>query len=69
MESEQEKHCDCDYELVEDIQGRMILHWNYRNLREIPDEVLNHGEHIEEIYLKRNCLEKLVTISLTFDCV
>ncbi|CAL8138200.1 unnamed protein product [Orchesella dallaii] len=37
----------------------MILHWNYRNLKEIPPEVLNYGEHIEEIYLKRNCLEKL----------
>ncbi|ODN01466.1 Leucine-rich repeat-containing protein 28 [Orchesella cincta] len=48
-----------DYELIQDILGRMILHWNYRNLKEIPPEVLNYGEHIEEIYLKRNCLEKL----------
>lgn len=54
---------DIDCELVEDIRGRMILHWNYRNLREIPLEVLNYGEHIEEIYLKRNCLEKLVHYS------
>ena len=50
-----------DVELRDDIRRRMILHWNYRNLKEFPRELLDHGEHVKEIYLKRNNLIKLVS--------
>lgn len=36
-----------------------ILHWSYRDLHEFPKEVLEAGNHIEEIYLKENFIESL----------
>ncbi|CAG7729586.1 unnamed protein product [Allacma fusca] len=48
-----------DHELVRDILDRMILHWNYRNLTHLPNELLQHGDHVREIYMKRNSLVEL----------
>jgi len=50
-----------DWELILDIRSRMLLHWNYRNLNEIPPELIKNGSHIREIYFKRNCLTTLVS--------
>ncbi|XP_035712559.1 uncharacterized protein LOC110843518 isoform X1 [Folsomia candida] len=50
-----------DTEFISDIKSRMILHWNYRNLKDIPNSLLEHGTHIKEIYLKRNSLTSLPT--------
>lgn len=51
-----------DTEFISDIKSRMILHWNYRNLKDIPNSLLEHGTHIKEIYLKRNSLTSLVRL-------
>ena len=51
-----------DLEMIQEIEPRIILHWNYRNLREIPREVLEYGAHLKEMYLKRNLIQNLVRI-------
>jgi len=45
---------------MQEIQDRVVLHWNYRNLKEIPNELVQHGENIRELHLKRNCIDSLV---------
>ena len=45
-----------DQKLVEEIQTRYILHWNYRGFTQWPEELLQYGHHIEEIYFKENGL-------------
>ena len=42
--------------LVQEIQTRYILHWNYRGYIALPPELLHFGNHIQEIYLKENGL-------------
>jgi hypothetical protein len=54
-------HHKFDIEMVQEIEARIILHWNYRNLREIPREVLEYGLHLREMYLKRNLIQTLVS--------
>merc|ERR1712130_157780 len=48
-----------DTEMVKEVGRSSILHWNYRNLAHLPQELLDHGGHIQEIYLKENRIEKL----------
>ena len=64
-----------DTEVVKEVGSSSILHWNYRNLTHLPQELLgecwwlllpyiscrftDHGGHIQEIYLKENQIEKL----------
>jgi hypothetical protein len=53
-----------DEDIIEEIVNRRILHWNYRNLTELPVELFHYGLHIEEIYFKSNKLVTLVSIRL-----
>ena len=46
-------------ELKQEIQTRYILHWNYRRYTKIPQELLDFGRNIEEIYFKENGLLEL----------
>ncbi|XP_058805355.1 leucine-rich repeat-containing protein 28-like [Phymastichus coffea] len=46
-------------DMVKDAKEKVILHWNYRNLKEIPEAVRKAGRNVEEIYLKYNHLECL----------
>lgn len=36
-----------------------ILHWSYRDFREFPNELLEHSDTCEEIYLKENFIPTL----------
>lgn len=36
-----------------------ILHWSYRDFREFPTELIEHGDTLEEIYLKENFIPAL----------
>lgn len=44
---------------LREVQSSYILHWNYKNLKCMPKELLDHGEHIQEIYLKENQIEAI----------
>ncbi|XP_011495056.1 PREDICTED: leucine-rich repeat-containing protein 28 [Ceratosolen solmsi marchali] len=46
-------------DLINEVAEKIILHWNYRDLVEIPDAVRNVGSHVQEIYLKWNKLKSL----------
>lgn len=46
-------------DMVKDAKEKVILHWNYRGLKEIPEAVRKVGQDVEEIYLKYNNLENL----------
>ncbi|KAF6210401.1 hypothetical protein GE061_013506 [Apolygus lucorum] len=43
-------------ELVDELKGRHVLHWNYRGYETLPQELLVFGMHVEELYLKGNRL-------------
>lgn len=36
-----------------------ILHWSYRDFREFPNELIEHSDTLEEIYLKENFIPTL----------
>lgn len=36
-----------------------ILHWSYRDFREFPNELIEHCDTLEEIYLKENFIAAL----------
>ena len=41
--------------LIREIETHYILHWNFKNLRFLPPELLHErGHHLEELYLKDN---------------
>ncbi|KOC63831.1 Leucine-rich repeat-containing protein 28 [Habropoda laboriosa] len=46
-------------EMMNEIKNKVILHWNYRDLVELPEALRICGNHIQEIYLKRNKLTTL----------
>lgn len=39
--------------------AQYILHWSYRDFREFPNELLEHIDTLEEIYLKENFIPTL----------
>ncbi|XP_015604471.1 plant intracellular Ras-group-related LRR protein 5-like isoform X2 [Cephus cinctus] len=45
--------------MAKEVKQKLILHWNYRGLKEIPEVVRTYGSHIEEVYLKWNQLTYL----------
>lgn len=45
-----------DNKIIEEVQTRYILHWNYRGLTNFPAEIIQFGAHLEEIYFKENGL-------------
>ena len=48
---------DTDAEdLAKEIKGKIILHWNYRGLTELPIVLRNCANDVREIYLKDNKL-------------
>lgn len=36
-----------------------ILHWSYRDFHEFPEELIDHSETLEEIYLKENFIPEM----------
>ena len=46
-------------DMVNEVKEKIVLHWNYRGLSEIPEAVRPYGTRVEEIYLKWNCLKCL----------
>lgn len=36
-----------------------ILHWSYRDFREFPEDLLEHSENVEEVYLKENFIPSI----------
>ncbi|OXU23695.1 hypothetical protein TSAR_016035 [Trichomalopsis sarcophagae] len=46
-------------DMVNEVKEKVILHWNYRGLTEIPEAVRDVGSHVQEIYLKWNELKSL----------
>ena len=48
-----------DSKLISEIERCRILHWNYRMYEAMPQELMCHGEHVEEIYQKENNLKCL----------
>lgn len=36
-----------------------ILHWSYRDFREFPNELVEHSDTLEEIYLKENFIPSI----------
>ncbi|KAK4310192.1 hypothetical protein Pmani_018225 [Petrolisthes manimaculis] len=46
-------------QLVCEVKTARNLHWNYRHLKSIPEEVVNEGHHIENVNLKYNQLTHL----------
>lgn len=55
---EEEEKMELNSEINE-MMRKKILHWNYRELRELPIIIKKHGAHIREIYLKSNKLKSL----------
>lgn len=53
-------------DLVDEVKKKFILHWNYRGLTEIPEQIRGSVGHLEEIYLKYNNLSTLPTWILDF---
>ena len=45
--------------LANEIRSHYILHWNYRGYQTVPNELLKHGGHIQELYYKENGLKSL----------
>ena len=41
-------------DLKQEVQTRYILHWNYREYPQFPQELLTYGRNIEQIYYKEN---------------
>lgn len=58
MESDQEESSENE-PLITEIRSHYILHWNYRGYQTVPNELLNHGGHIQELYYKENGLYTL----------
>ncbi|XP_065223647.1 leucine-rich repeat-containing protein 28-like [Planococcus citri] len=50
-----------DDHIVKEIQKSFILHWNYRNLTNFPEELRYHGNHVEDLYLKGNFIAQVPT--------
>lgn len=46
-------------DLVAEIKGKNIVHWNYRGLLLLPEAIRVCAQHVREIYLKDNKLETL----------
>lgn len=44
-----------------------ILHWSYRDFYELPADLIDHGDTLEEIYLKENFLTTLPQWFLEFE--
>lgn len=38
---------------------RRILHWNYRNFHNVPEELITYSDYLEDIYLKENYIVTL----------
>lgn len=36
-----------------------ILHWSFRDLHDFPEALLEHGDSVEEVYLKENFIRSL----------
>jgi hypothetical protein len=58
MEEDQEEPTENE-SLVYEIRSHYILHWNYRGYQIVPNELLQHGGHIQELYYKENGLQDL----------
>lgn len=39
--------------------NKNILHWSYRDFRNFPEDLLEHRENVEEIYLKENFIPSI----------
>lgn len=50
-----------DQDLVDEITSKQILHWNARNLNELPAELLYFGSRTDEIYLRWNNIYAMVS--------
>ncbi|XP_043483311.1 leucine-rich repeat and calponin homology domain-containing protein 2 [Leptopilina heterotoma] len=50
---------ESESEMADEVKRKNILHWNYRELDEIPIVVKTHGANVREIYLKWNKLKFL----------
>ncbi|CAH1408040.1 unnamed protein product [Nezara viridula] len=48
-----------DKGVICELKGKYTLHWNYRGLSKLPVEILYHGGHVQEMYLKCNDLKQL----------
>ncbi|XP_011157897.1 leucine-rich repeat-containing protein 28 isoform X2 [Solenopsis invicta] len=46
-------------EMANEVQCKVILHWNCRGFVEFPEAIRHHGGHVQEIYLKWNKLKTL----------
>ena len=46
-------------ELKYEVNSYVVLHWNYRGLRYIPDDVFKCASHVEELTLRNNLLREL----------
>lgn len=46
-------------EVAEEVRKKTILHWNYRDFKELPVVLRSSGSHVREIYLKWNHLKTL----------
>lgn len=50
-----------DQDLINEITSKQILHWNARNLNELPAELLYFGSRTYEIYLRWNNIYAMVS--------
>ncbi|XP_023246745.1 plant intracellular Ras-group-related LRR protein 5-like [Copidosoma floridanum] len=50
---------DLTADMVNEAREKLVLHWNYRGLSEIPEAVRHVGAQVQEIYLKWNELKSL----------
>ena len=41
-------------------EDRLVVHWNYRGYTSLPLELLSYKNRVHELYLKFNCIKKLV---------
>lgn len=46
-------------DIIEELQNKSVLHWNYRGYKNLPCELELFGDKIEELYLKDNNIIKL----------
>lgn len=46
-------------EMIKEVKKKLVLHWNYRGLTEIPEAIRTTNNNVKEIYLKWNNLKSL----------
>lgn len=51
-----------DEDIVTELTKKRILHWNYRELLALPEELKENGNAVRELYLRQNRISELASV-------